>query len=115
MWAGANVDKAVRPRGELLLLINQQKHEIQRQQRKLERKQQEIDQQQQDLDASKKEIDHLVAELNELKKRKREDQGSNNIASSQWTWREPWVLALAALARTRFKSNWNKRKWILPS
>lgn len=40
MWAGANVDKAVRPHGELLLLIEQQKHEIQRQQRKLDRKRQ---------------------------------------------------------------------------
>ena len=30
MWAGANVDKAVRPRGELLLLIEQQRHLLQK-------------------------------------------------------------------------------------
>ena len=36
MWAGANVDRAVRPRGELLLLIEQQRHQLQRQKRELE-------------------------------------------------------------------------------
>ena len=72
MWAGANVDRAVRPRGELLLLIEQQRHQLQRQKRDLEAKQQEVD--------------RLVAEVEVLKKRKREqDQGSDNItvASSQ--------------------------------
>ena len=72
MWAGANVDRAVRPRGELLLLIEQQRHQLQRQKRELEAKQQEVD--------------RLVAEVEVLKKRKREqDQGSDNItvASSQ--------------------------------
>ena len=130
MWAGANVDKAVRPRGELLLLIEQQKHELQRQKRELDGKQQEVDRQQQKLEAKQEEIDRLVAELKELEKRKREqDQGSDNItvASSQWRWREgsrrgrrgqgdlsvetggtcPYSIP--------FKGNWNKRKWILPS
>ena len=69
MWAGANVDRAVRPRGELL---EQQRHQLQRQKRELE--------------ATQQEVDRLVAEVEVLKKRKREqDQGSDNItvASSQ--------------------------------
>jgi len=81
MWPGSSVDKAVRPRSGLLLLIDQQKNEIQQQQRKMARKQQIIDQQQQDLAASQIEIDRLLAEVNQLKKRKREH--SSNIACSQ--------------------------------
>jgi len=86
MWAGANVDRAVRPRGELLLLIEQQRHQLQRQKRELETKQQEVDRQKQELEAKQQEVDRLVAEVEVLKKRKREqDQGSDNItvASSQ--------------------------------
>jgi len=74
MWRGSSVDKAVRPRNELLLLIEQQKKEI-------ERQQQIIDQQQQDLAAIQVESIRLLGEVTDLKKRKREH--ASNGTSSQ--------------------------------
>ena len=68
-----SVDRAVRPRNELLLLIEHQKKEI-------ERKQGIIDRQQQDMAAMQVENICLLGENTALKKRKRED-GSNGACS----------------------------------
>ena len=87
MWSGSSVDKAVRPRNELLLLIEQQKKEIERQQRTIDQQQQDlaaiqvenrrqqriIDQQQQHLAAIQVENICLLGENTDLKKRKRAD------------------------------------------
>ena len=68
MWAGADVDRAVMPRGELLLLIQQQRRQLKRQKQELEAQQQEVD--------------TLLSELEVAKKRKREeqDEGTEKIA-----------------------------------
>eukprot|EP00434_Breviolum_minutum_P027752 symbB.v1.2.024548.t1/scaffold2329.1/size82184/2 len=69
MWAGADVDRAVMPRGELLLLIQQQRRQLKRQKQELEAQQQEVD--------------TLLSELEVAKKRKREeqDEGTEKIAA----------------------------------
>ena len=88
------VDRAVRPRNELLLLIEHQKKAIERQEGIIDRQQQMIEQQKKELERQRRTIDRqqedmaamqvenicLLGENTALKKRKRED-GSNATCS----------------------------------
>ena len=91
-----SVDRAVRPRNELLLLIEHQKKAIERQEGIIDRQQQMIEQQKKEIERQQRTIDRqrqdmaamqvenicLLGENTALKKRKRED-GSNSTCS-QW-------------------------------
>ena len=79
MWAGSDVDKAVMPRAELALLIQQQRRQLQRQQHQLE--------------AQQEEVLKLRAELQMAKKRKREEQDPQTVAYMPGTCLSP-VLGL---------------------
>jgi len=88
------VDRAVRPRNELLLLIEHQKKAIERQEGIIDRQQQMIEQQKKEIERQQRTIDRqqedmaamqvenicLLGENTALKKRKRED-GSNGTCS----------------------------------